>query len=176
MVVPATHVPALAFATGFPASSNRVVTGGTVSATPSSHVFELRFFADLRFAYRQEKYDFEMVAGGGGAEADAAEHGAAPRFGAAKAWRVGGRAGGAAPAPPGLTKGDLNPAEGFTPPGGRKPAPRITGRGLNAAAGPRGVFEFAPARDGDNGARGVSAAGAATPSSPPASSGAARFI
>ena len=66
MVVPATHVPALAFATGFPASSNRVVTGGTVSATPSSHVFELRFFADLRFAYRQEKYDFEMVAGGGG--------------------------------------------------------------------------------------------------------------
>jgi hypothetical protein len=181
MVVPATHVPALAFATGFPASSNRVVTGGTVRTTPSSHVFELRFFADLRFAYRQEKYDLEVaddgvVAGGGGAEADAAEHGAAPRFGAAKAWRVGGRAGGAAPAPPGLTKGDLNPAEGFTPPGGRKPAPRITGRGLNAAAGPRGVFEFAPARDGDNGARGGSAAGAATPSSPPASSGAARFI
>jgi hypothetical protein len=174
MVVPATHVPALAFATGFPASSNRVVTGGTVSTIPSSHVFELRFFADLRFAYRQEKYDFE--AGGGGAEVDAAAPGGALRFGAAKAGRVGGRAGGAAPAPPGLTKGDLNPAEGFTPPGGRKPAPRITGRGLNAAGGPRGGFEFAPAREGDNGARGGSAAGAATPSSPPASSGAARFI
>ena len=103
----------------------------------------------------------------------------APRAGAANAGRdtglvdagaTGGPTGGAtAGAAAGLANGVLK--VGFTPPGGLKPAPGRKG-GLNAAAGLAtggGGFAFVSGRDGDSGARSAT-------SSPPLSSGAARFI
>ena len=103
----------------------------------------------------------------------------APRAGAANAERdtglvdagaTGGPTGGAtAGAAAGLANGVLK--VGFTPPGGLKPAPGRKG-GLNAAAGLAtggGGFAFVSGRDGDSGARSAT-------SSPPLSSGAARFI
>ena len=103
----------------------------------------------------------------------------APRAGAANAERdtglvdagaTGGPTGGAtAGAAAGLANGVLK--VGFTPPGGLKPAPGRKG-GLNAAAGLATGgwgFAFVSGRDGDSGARSAT-------SSPPLSSGAARFI
>ena len=103
----------------------------------------------------------------------------APRAGAANAGRdtglvdagaTGGPTGGAtAGAATGLANGVLK--VGFPPPGGLKPAPGRKG-GLNAAAGLATGgwgFAFVSGRDGDSGARSAT-------SSPPLSSGAARFI
>ena len=50
MVVPATHVPALALLRSLPASSYRVVTGGWDMTMPSSQVLLLRFLAAFRLA------------------------------------------------------------------------------------------------------------------------------
>jgi hypothetical protein len=103
----------------------------------------------------------------------------APRAGAANAGQdtglvdagaTGGPTGGAtAGAATGLANGVLK--VGFPPPGGLKPAPGRKG-GLNAAAGLATGgwgFAFVSGRDGDSGARSAT-------SSPPLSSGAARFI
>tara|TARA_B110000977_G_scaffold201375_1_gene295667 strand:- start:20083 stop:20574 length:492 start_codon:yes stop_codon:yes gene_type:complete len=151
---------------------------------PSSHDFDERFFAALRFAYKQPKYNFgedfdsDPPVGAwvriGREEVDTPPP-PAVRAGTANTGRTAGRAtgltdGGApgALATAGLTNGDLNPAAGFVPPGGRNPPGRKGG--LNAA---RGGLTFVSGFAGDSGAR---FAGSATSSPPLASSGAARFI